>query len=102
MADVQRTRAAILAILADNPTGNISEQDLRDFAVTIMETEFENPGDFWKKPEVRRMTSDKTVKAVMVLLIEAAWSRRFWSFRPPKPSLHSKSLSMLITAMLTP
>ena len=46
MADVQRTRAAILALMADNVTGQISAQDLRDFIVTVMESEFVNPGDF--------------------------------------------------------
>jgi hypothetical protein len=34
MADTQRTVAAILALLADNTTGDISPQDLRDFAVS--------------------------------------------------------------------
>ena len=34
MADTQRTSAAILAILADNATGDISAQDMRDTFVT--------------------------------------------------------------------
>lgn len=60
MADVQRTRAALLALMADNGTGQISAQDFRDFMVTVMEEEFVNPGDFWKQPEVRKNTTDKT------------------------------------------
>lgn len=35
MPDVQRTLAALLAILADNPSGDISEQDNRDLLVSI-------------------------------------------------------------------
>ncbi len=61
MSDTQRTRAALLALLADNVTGQISAQDLRDFAVTVMEAELANPGDFWKQPEQRQM-SDRTVR----------------------------------------
>jgi len=60
MADTQRTRAALLALMADNVTGQISAQDFRDFMVTVMEEEFVNPGDFWKDPEVRKNTTDKT------------------------------------------
>jgi len=47
MSDTQRSRAAILSLLADNATGQISAQDLRDFVVTVMEEEFVNSGDFW-------------------------------------------------------
>lgn len=60
MADTQRTRAAILALLADNVTGQISAQDMRDVIVTLMEDEFGNPGDFWKKPLAKNHTTDKT------------------------------------------
>lgn len=60
MADTPRTRAALLALMADNVTGQISAQDFRDFMVTVMEDEFVNPGDFWKQPEVRKNTTDKT------------------------------------------
>lgn len=35
MADTQRTLAALLAILADNTAGDISEQDLRDLLVSV-------------------------------------------------------------------
>jgi len=35
MADTIRTRAALLALLADNTTGEISAQDLRDMLVSI-------------------------------------------------------------------
>jgi len=61
MADTQRTRAQLLALFADNVTGQISAQDLRDFLVTIMEAEFVNPGDFWKGPDAQRMSGDRTV-----------------------------------------
>lgn len=62
MADTQRTRAALLSLFADNVTGQISAQDLRDFLVTIMNTEFVNEGDFWKDPDVKKITTDKTVR----------------------------------------
>ena len=62
MSDTQRTRAALLALMADNVVGAISPQDFRDFMVTVMEAEFANPGDFWKQPEPINMTSDKTIK----------------------------------------
>jgi len=62
MADTQRTKNQILALFADNVTGQISAQDLRDFVVTIMESEFANPGDFWSKPQAKYITTDKTAK----------------------------------------
>jgi hypothetical protein len=62
MADTQRTRAAILALFADNVTGQISAQDLRDFQVTIMETEFANPGDFWAMPQAKYTLTDKSAR----------------------------------------
>jgi hypothetical protein len=62
MADTQRTRAQQLALFADNVTGEISPQDLRDFLVTVMEEEFANPGDFWKQPETRKVTTDASAK----------------------------------------
>lgn len=58
MADTQRTRAQILAIFADNVTGQINAQDNRDFIVTVMESEFLNPGDFWKQPSAKHTTTD--------------------------------------------
>lgn len=60
MADTQRTRAALLALFADNVTGRISPQDLRDFQVTIMESEFVNVGDFWKQPDGQYITADRS------------------------------------------
>jgi hypothetical protein len=39
MADTIRTRAAILALFADNFTGEISPQDLRDFVVSTWRAE---------------------------------------------------------------
>lgn len=62
MADTQRTRAAILALFTDNTTGAISEQDLRDFVVTLMEQDFANPGDFWTEPRSAVAMNDKTVR----------------------------------------
>jgi hypothetical protein len=62
MSDTQRTRAALITLLADNVTGQISAQDLRDFLVTVMDTEFVNPGDFWKKPHPDGLTTDKLVR----------------------------------------
>lgn len=60
MADTQRTRAALIVLLADNVTGQISAQDVRDFLVTIMEPEFAYVGDFWKKPLSLEHTTDNT------------------------------------------
>lgn len=62
MADTQRSRAQILVLLADNSTGNISPQDLRDTIVTIMEEEFTNAGDFWSQPQARYTTTDKSAR----------------------------------------
>jgi len=62
MADTQRSRAQILVLFADNSTGNISPQDLRDFVVTIQEEEFANAGDFWTKPQSRYTTTDKSAR----------------------------------------
>lgn len=60
MADTQRSRAQILVLFADNSTGNISPQDLRDWVVTVMEEEFVNAGDFWSQPQARYTTTDGT------------------------------------------
>ncbi len=62
MADTSRTRAAILVLFADNVTGQISPQDLRDYVVTAMPAEFANPEDFWKEPDHLQITTDKTVR----------------------------------------
>lgn len=62
MADTARTRTAILALFADNVTGQISAQDLRDFLVTIMPAEFENVGDFWKCPSPAQLVDDKSYR----------------------------------------
>ena len=58
MADTQRTRAELLALMADNVTGQVSCQDLRDFMVTVMESEFANPGDFWRQPDSQFITAE--------------------------------------------
>jgi len=63
MADIQRTRAQLIALFADNVTGQISAQDLRDFLVTLMETpEFTNAGDFFNEPIAGGITTDKTTR----------------------------------------
>lgn len=66
MADVQRTRAALLALAADNVTGNMSLQDLRDFMVTVMPEEFQFEYDFWNRPLVSKHTTDKTVRGSII------------------------------------
>ncbi|OGC76294.1 hypothetical protein A2619_05765 [candidate division WWE3 bacterium RIFOXYD1_FULL_39_9] len=58
MADTQRTRAAILALFADNVTGQISAQDLRDFVVTLMNSEFAYEGDFRSQPATAQLTAE--------------------------------------------
>lgn len=58
MADTQRTRAALLALFADNVTGQISEQDLRDYLVTVMNAEFAYVGDFWAEPDKANLTAE--------------------------------------------
>jgi len=60
MADTQRTRAALLTLFADNVTGQISPQDLRDFTVTVMGGEFGQVGDFWKQPDGQYITADRS------------------------------------------
>jgi len=60
MADTQRTRAALLALMGDNVTGQISPQDLRDFMITVMNSEFANVGDFWKEPDGQYITADRS------------------------------------------
>jgi len=62
MTDTQRTRAQVLALFADNVTGQVSAQDLRDFVVTVMEAEFANPGDFWAQPDARQTNTDGTAR----------------------------------------
>ena len=60
MADTQRTRAQLRALFADNVTGQISAQDLRDFLVTMMEDEFASPGDFWAGPDEAYLVTPDT------------------------------------------
>lgn len=62
MADTQRTRAALITLFADNVTGQISAQDLRDFLVTVMNTEFAYTADFWKCPSPREISTDRTAR----------------------------------------
>ena len=60
MADTARTRSALITLFADNVTGQISAQDLRDFLVTVMEEEFAYIGDFWKRPHPEQITADRS------------------------------------------
>lgn len=65
MADTQRTRAALLALMADNSTGQVSAQDLRDFVVTVMPESFQFATDFWVQPQPGFLTTDKTGKGAI-------------------------------------
>ena len=60
MSDTKRTRSALITLFADNVTGQISAQDLRDMLVTVMEEEFANVGDFWKQPHPEQITADRS------------------------------------------
>lgn len=51
MSDTPRTKAALLALFADNVVGAISAQDFRDLVATIMPEEFVNEYDFWCEPK---------------------------------------------------
>lgn len=62
MANTPRTRAALLNLFADNVTGQISAQDLRDFLVTVMPAEFVNAYDGWCEPIPDNITTDKTTR----------------------------------------
>ena len=63
MANTQRTRAQLIALFADNVTGQIGAQDLRDFLVTLMETpEFTYAGDFFNGPVAEGIITDKTTR----------------------------------------
>lgn len=67
MADTKRTRAAILALFADNVTGNISAQDNRDALVTMIPAEsFVNGDDFWAQPQYGRVGGDRTAKGWII------------------------------------
>jgi len=60
MADTARTRAALLTLMADNVTGQISAQDFRDFMVTVMPAEFTYSTDFWNEPLAAQLTAEGT------------------------------------------
>lgn len=62
MADTQRTRSAILTLFADNNTGQVSAQDLRDFTVTIMNSEFMTETDFWHGPNEQYIANDRQIR----------------------------------------
>lgn len=58
MADTARSRSALLTLMADNVTGQISAQDFRDFMVTVMPAEFTYANDFWNSPLAAQLTSE--------------------------------------------
>lgn len=60
MADTARSRSALLTLMADNVTGQISAQDFRDFMVTVMPAEFIYSNDFWNKPLLANLTAEGT------------------------------------------
>lgn len=62
MSDTQRTRSALQVLFADNVTGGVSPQDLRDFLVTVMQPEFVNEADFWNEPLPDQITTDLTTR----------------------------------------
>ncbi len=66
MAGTQRTKEALNTLFADNVTGQISPQDLRDFLYTVMNPEFAYVGDFWKGPQEDIITTDKTGRGWML------------------------------------
>jgi len=66
MADTPRIRAQLLALLADNATGQISAQDFRDFLVTVMAEEFVNPEDFWAYPLASKISTDKSGRGTIL------------------------------------
>ena len=67
MAETQRTRAALLALYADNTTGQISAQDFRDGVISWMPVEFAFVGDFWVQPLPSQISSsDRTGRGAMI------------------------------------
>ena len=111
MSQQQRTRAAILAIFADNVTGQISAEDLRDFQVTIMEDEFVNAGDFWCQPMPRYITTDRTGKGwkqysqVMASTVSYGnilylASTGLWELADPTDSLQNRVLGVAMESYL--
>lgn len=62
MSDTQRTRAQLLTYLADNVTGAITPQVMRDMLVTLMEPEFFGPGDAFAGPNGANTPTDQTMR----------------------------------------
>ena len=62
MSDTQRTRAQLLTYLADNVTGAITPQVMRDMLVTLMEPEFFGPGDVFAGPSGAYTPTDQTMR----------------------------------------
>jgi len=60
MADTIRSLTNLLSLLANNVTGEISEQDLRDVLVSVMAEDNKVAGDFWNTPQAVYHYTDKT------------------------------------------
>lgn len=91
MSDTQRSRAQVLALMADNVVGAISAQDLRDWVVTVMEPEFKYAGDFWAEPQGIYTTTADSARGwklySQTVMVDTTWhdilymdpSTGFWS-----------------------
>ena len=62
MANVERTRSALLDLAADSVVGSISAQDLRDMLVSILPAEHINAYDFWAQPNVTNTTTQYSTR----------------------------------------
>lgn len=60
MADTIRSLTSLLSLLADNVTGQISANDLRDVLVSVLAEDNEMAGDFWNTPQAKYHYTDKT------------------------------------------
>jgi hypothetical protein len=62
MSDTARSRTDLQTLLADNVTGAISPQDLRDFLVTAMPAEMIGATDYWNGPAAANISTDLTTR----------------------------------------
>lgn len=67
MADTVRTIAALQALLADNATGDISAQDVRDFLVSTYRPQIANGFRLTTESGVPVSTSDRTAQGTIYL-----------------------------------
>lgn len=67
MPDTARTRAALQALLADNTSGDISAQDVRDFLVSVMFPQLMNGFRLTLESGVSVSTTDQTAKTTVYL-----------------------------------